>query len=29
MRIKMVARRKAISIKYKIKNDKEEMCGIP
>jgi cell division protein FtsW len=29
MRIKMVARRKAISAKYKIKNDKEEMCGIP
>jgi cell division protein FtsW len=29
MRIKMAARRKAISAKYKIKNDKEEMCGIP
>jgi cell division protein FtsW len=29
IKIKMVARRKAVSARYKIKNDKKEICGIP
>jgi cell division protein FtsW len=29
IRLKIVARRKTISAKYKIKNEKEEMCGVP
>lgn len=28
-KIKMVARRKAVSARYKIKNDKKEICGVP
>jgi cell division protein FtsW len=29
VKIKMVARRKAVSARYKIKNEKNEICGIP
>jgi hypothetical protein len=29
IKTKMVARRKAISAKYKMKNDKKEISGIP
>jgi hypothetical protein len=29
IKIKMVARRKAVSTRYKIKNEKNEICGIP
>ncbi len=29
IKIKMVARRKAVSARYKIKNDKKEICGVP
>ncbi len=29
IKMKMVARRKAVSVRYKIKNDKKEICGVP